>query len=553
MTRFITVTSGKGGVGKTNISANLALDLANKGYRTCLFDADFGLANVNILLKIYPEFNLKDVILSDKEIEDILLKNYRGIDIIPGSSGVEEMANLTPEQIAKLIRSFSKLNTYDFFIIDTAAGISQDVISFCLAASEIMLVITPDPTSLTDAYSLLKVLSLNGFKDSVMVIINQSPNIENSKRAFSKLAVTTKKFLKIKLSPIGSIPRDQHIVKSVEQQKPFIDLYPNSVPAKNIKRIAANLIKKQSSGASTFKIETFWEKCLNFFSAPIKTPSKKPDTQKPVDKEKSIQLEPPPKDVPVEEKQTRKPPAKPPQHGLQENDVLEIPLEPTAEKLIQQTNLMLRKVVESISSVTTELKSIKELIVDGKQPTEKIQLNKEMDINGEPISNEGVIDKLTGQLTGYSMFQALEDYEIRDIVSRLKIKEYERDEVIIQKGDPGNNLFIMVTGKVEVVDDHGTILDTMAHEDVFGEMSLISGDPVNATIRVIESCQVLYLNGRDFIQVLHKYPPLQMYFARLLSKRLTGRIKKADSAKSEFLDSGLTGKLSETPTPSTLR
>jgi flagellar biosynthesis protein FlhG len=132
MARIITVTSGKGGVGKTNISANLALHLAELGYNTCLFDADLGLANINILLKIYPEHNLKDVILYQKDIKEILIENYEGIDIIPGSSGVEEMANLTPDQIVKLIKQFSKLDAYDYFIIDTAAGISKDVISFAL-------------------------------------------------------------------------------------------------------------------------------------------------------------------------------------------------------------------------------------------------------------------------------------------------------------------------------------------------------------------------------------------------------------------------------------
>lgn len=548
MTRFITVTSGKGGVGKTNISANLALHLASRGYSTCLFDADFGLANINVLLKIYPEYNLKDVILSDKEINDILLKNYKGIDIIPGSSGVEEMANLTPEQIAKLIKSFSNINTYDFFIIDTAAGVSQDVISFCLAASEILLVITPDPTSLTDAYALLKILSLNGFKDSVMVVINQSPNIESSKKAFSKLAVTAKKFLSIKLTPIGAITRDPHVVTSVENQKPFVSLYPNSIPSKNIKKIAANLIKKDLNPDATFKIETFWEKCLSFFSTPIKTINKKPEIR-----DKRAQLETLSIDKDFDENYERSLSTPDRKSGAQNENELDVPMQPTTEKLIQQTNMMLNKVVESISAVTTELKSIRGLIEETKEKSTIINVQKEVDINGEEISDKNVIDELTRHLTSYSMFQALEDFEIKDIVSRLKIKEYEKDEEVLRKGDPGKNLFIVVTGKAEVVDDHGTVLDTLKHEDVFGEMSLISGDPVNATIRVTEKIQLLYLNGKDFIHVLHKYPPLQMYFARLLSKRLAGRLQKADTAKSEFLESGLTGKLSENPIPELLQ
>ena len=454
MTRFITVTSGKGGVGKTNISTNLALHLASRGYSTCLFDADFGLANINVLLKIYPEYNLKDVILSGKEIKDILLKNYSGIDIIPGSSGVEEMANLSPEQIARLIRSFSKLTTYDFFIIDTAAGVSQDVISFCLAASEILLVITPDPTSLTDAYALLKILSLNGFKDSVMVVINQSPSIENSKKAFSKLAVTSKKFLKIKLIPIGAISRDQNVVTSVENQKPFISMFPNSIPSKNIKKLAANLIKKETNAAATFKIETFWEKCFNFFSTPIKTVNKKPDIA-----EKRKQLETLSIEDDFDEQYEKPHPPSGKQKKAQSNDdMLDVPYEPTAEKLIHQTNIMLNKVVESITAVTTELKSIRGLIESGREQSAKLPVNTEVDVKGQEISDKTVIDKLAHHLTSYSMFQALEDYEIKDIVSKLKIRDFENDEIIIRKGDPGRNLFIIVTGEAEVVDDHGTVL-----------------------------------------------------------------------------------------------
>ena len=158
MPRIITVTSGKGGVGKTNITTNLSLHLAAMGFNPCILDADLGLANINILLGINPEHTLKDVINNNFKLSDIIIKDYNGIDIIPGSSGIEDMANIGQGSLDKLIESFSPINAYDFLFIDTAAGISSDIISFCLASNEIIIVITPEPTSLTDAYALLKVL-----------------------------------------------------------------------------------------------------------------------------------------------------------------------------------------------------------------------------------------------------------------------------------------------------------------------------------------------------------------------------------------------------------
>ena len=129
MARIVTVTSGKGGVGKTNISANMALHLASLGYRTCLFDADLGLANINILLGLYPEYNLEDVILNNKTVKDIIIRDYDGIDIIPGSSGVEKIANLEHEQIDQLVKSFSEFDSYHFFFFDTSSGASQKTLS----------------------------------------------------------------------------------------------------------------------------------------------------------------------------------------------------------------------------------------------------------------------------------------------------------------------------------------------------------------------------------------------------------------------------------------
>ena len=590
MTRVITVTSGKGGVGKTNISANLAIHLAHLGYRTCLFDADLGLANINILLKIYPEHNLKDVILKGMDIQDILIEPLPGMDIIPGSSGVEEMANLDPDQIVSLITEFSKLDTYDYFIIDTAAGVSRDVIAFSLAASELVLIITPDPTSLTDAYSLLKILTLNGFNDQVMVVINQSPGLQSAKKALGKMMTTCTRYLNLKLIPIGVLGKDQNVISAVSRQKPFITLYPNTSASKSIKKIAENLIKKENQGELTLELNSFWERCLSFFTKKIRTSPKQPDDEtlpgseetsgKPLpdppladhdetpsqsilkDPETtpgmSHAISPSPGDTPALSSPSPEPVGNPPQSASRPVESLPAPQPgtktetapgiPETTQMIQQTNQLLNQVVESIASVATELKELRQLFAKsqtGGDPVEnESQPETDQAKNNEKHEKDDI--QLTRLLSDYAMFQSLEDQEINAIVRDLKLREAAPGEIIIQKGDPGENLYIIVSGRVDVLDDQQRVLDSMSSEDVFGEMSLISGDPVNATIRVVEDAQLLYLNGKAFIRLLRTYPGLQMYFARLLSKRLSNRLKKADTVTNEYLQSGLSGSLTET-------
>lgn len=286
MARVITVTSGKGGVGKTNISVNLALCLAaQQGYRTCLFDADLGLANINVLLGLYPEHDLGDVILNKRSIKDVIIKGYKGIDIIPGSSGLEKMANLDSENLEHMIRSFSELDgEYDFFIFDTSAGVSKNVISFCMNTSELILIITPEPTSLTDGYALLKILTLNGFSEPVMVAVNQCKDIQNARMVYTKFRETVQKFLPVKVLPLGAIIQDSNVVKAVREQKPFIFQYPNSIASNCIKKMAELLIKKKVADYETNGLETFWTRCLKAFTEPLQLAgtkvAKKPENPK---------------------------------------------------------------------------------------------------------------------------------------------------------------------------------------------------------------------------------------------------------------------------------
>ncbi len=275
MPRVITITSGKGGVGKTSISLNLALELASRKQRVCLFDADLGLANINILTGIQPENDLESVIDGSLALGDIVIKDFQGIDIIPGSSGVERMADLTREEAGRLIRSFLGLGEYDYFIFDTSAGISSQVLSFCMASHEILLVITPEPTSLTDAYALLKVLSRKRYPSTVNVVVNQVKQANNAKQAYGQLRDTVNRFLSIKLSPLGIVARDKHIPMAVIAQTPFLKLFPDSTASKCIQLLGRKLLTKEKN-MEPISLEQFWQRCLGFLakSRPENRPEK---------------------------------------------------------------------------------------------------------------------------------------------------------------------------------------------------------------------------------------------------------------------------------------
>ena len=275
MARLVTVTSGKGGVGKTNISVSLAVQLANLGHRTCLFDADLGLANVNILLGLYPEHTLEDVILNGKTISDIVIQKYKGMDIIPGSSGIEKMAHLECDRLQPLFEKFSGLDNYDFIIFDTSAGVSENVTSFCRASSEVVLIITGEPTSLTDAYGLLKILSLNGFEGSVMVVVNESKDAKAANIAFTKFKNAVHKHLPIKIIPLGLVFHDDYVAEAVKVQEPFISRYPQSEASKCIRTIAKRLIKKEGVVDEEFTVERFWTDFVDFYKAPLRFPNKR--------------------------------------------------------------------------------------------------------------------------------------------------------------------------------------------------------------------------------------------------------------------------------------
>ena len=245
-TRVITVTSGKGGVGKSNVSVNLAIQLKKLGNRVIIIDADFGLANVEVMFGIRPTYNLGDLIYRGKDIKDIIIKGPEGIGFISGGSGIQELSNLNRDQIATLTRSFGELDKItDVIIVDTGAGINESILEFVTSSSEVLLVVTPEPTSITDAYALLKTLDGNDeFNEKntiIKVITNRVSSKNDGKELFHKLNAVVQKFLDIQLEYLGAIPQDNNVSKAVILQKPFSLVYPASSSSRAIRELAYTL------------------------------------------------------------------------------------------------------------------------------------------------------------------------------------------------------------------------------------------------------------------------------------------------------------------------
>ncbi len=235
--RVITVTSGKGGVGKSSISINLAIQFAKQGKKVIIFDADFGLANIEVMFGAIPKYNLADMIFKGKEFKDIIVNGPMDIGFISGGSGINGLANMTKDQVLYLVYKLKELESLaDIIIVDTGAGISDSVLEFVMMSNEVILVTTPEPTSITDSYALLKSLNArSGFnkeETEINVIANRVDNFEEGKNLYNKLSIVVEKFLNIHLKFLGIIPTDNHLQKAVMQQKPVILAYPSSEGSK---------------------------------------------------------------------------------------------------------------------------------------------------------------------------------------------------------------------------------------------------------------------------------------------------------------------------------
>ncbi len=242
--RVFAISSGKGGVGKTSFAANLALALRALGLRVLLFDADLGLANIDVLFGLTPKANIADVLAGRCSLRDVIVEGPRGIKILPASSGIVRLTNLTEGEKLLLLEEFEDLETeIDIVVLDTAAGISENVLYFNLASQERILIVTPEPTSLTDVYALIKVLYRRYGLKSFHLVINGVQHESQGKQVFRQLVAVVERFLgSLSLNLIGILPFDQVVSKAIQAQRPFIELFPEAKISGAISQIAKSLV-----------------------------------------------------------------------------------------------------------------------------------------------------------------------------------------------------------------------------------------------------------------------------------------------------------------------
>ncbi len=242
--RVVAVTSGKGGVGKTSLVVNLALALAHLGQRVVVFDADLGLANVEVLLGISPPHTLHDVVFGGKSMEEVLVPGPCGIKFISGGSGFQELANLDTAQRERLIRGLAYFqHQADFLLVDTGAGISRNVLGFVAASQEVIVVVTPEPTSLTDAYGLIKVLAKFKVHSHAYLVVNRALDDREAVQTAHKMEMVAGRFLQFRVHHLGSLLEDGVVGQAVKVQQPFVLLQPHGAAARRVAEMARYLVE----------------------------------------------------------------------------------------------------------------------------------------------------------------------------------------------------------------------------------------------------------------------------------------------------------------------
>ncbi len=254
--RVIAVCSGKGGVGKTNIVVNLGLILARQGQRTLIFDADLGLANVDILMGLVPGYTIAEVITGQRELAEVVVRGPGGLLLIPGASGIQELADLHPAARDRLIGDLEALaREVDVILVDSGAGISQTVVTFAAAAGEAIVVATPEPTSITDAYGLIK--GLQRLRVRVNLLVNRAINLAEGRQTAQRLQGACRRFLQLELPLLGIIPEDSHVGEAVRRQQPLCELYPRCQAARALEEAAARINGQEPPAKGN---RSFWQR-----------------------------------------------------------------------------------------------------------------------------------------------------------------------------------------------------------------------------------------------------------------------------------------------------
>jgi flagellar biosynthesis protein FlhG len=264
--RVITVTSGKGGVGKSNIVVNLGITLSRMGQRVLILDADLGLANIDILLGLTPRFNIKDVFSREKTLPEVIVEGPCGIKILPASSGIQEMAELSENQKLFLLNELDNYSdNLDIVLIDTGAGISSNVIYFNIAAQDRIVVANNEPTSITDAYALIKVLVTKYSEKRFKLLINRPSSAKEAENVFRNLVKVADRFLggEVSIDYLGYIPQDPAIAKAVLKQQAAVELFPNSPASQGFNEIAQKIIDMEPGRVLDGNIKFFWRRLIN--------------------------------------------------------------------------------------------------------------------------------------------------------------------------------------------------------------------------------------------------------------------------------------------------
>lgn len=269
VTRVIVVSSGKGGVGKSTLALNVSINLCARGRRVLLMDADMGMANIDIMLGLVPKYNIQHVVQGKKGIKDVIISGPEGLNIIPGSSGMVELANLPTSELKKIMVELGKLDgEYDYLVIDTGAGISQNVITFLLAADDVIIITTPEPPALTDAYGVVKAIARESGGKHLYLVVNRVNDNAEGIMVADKFRLVCSKFLDLDIKILGHVVNDPLVGEGIRSQQAFSRMFPSNVAAKNINDIAGNLISASpgagiSSEGHSGGIRKFFKKIVD--------------------------------------------------------------------------------------------------------------------------------------------------------------------------------------------------------------------------------------------------------------------------------------------------
>uniref|UniRef100_UPI002FE4A50C MinD/ParA family protein n=1 Tax=Thiosocius teredinicola TaxID=1973002 RepID=UPI002FE4A50C len=265
--RAIAVTGGKGGVGKTNVSVNLGVAAAEIGKKVMLLDADLGLANIDVVLGLHPQHDLSHVMRGECSLEDVLVEGPNGMKVIPGASGVQSLAELSPAEHTGLIRAFSELAAdTELLIVDTAAGISDTVLSFSRASHEIVVVVCDEPASITDAYAIIKLLNRDYGHQRFRILANMIRSAQEGRELYTKMCRVTDRYLDVTLSFMGAIPFDESVRKAVRAQKPVVQAFPRSKAAQVFRSLAKKIETWPQPSGANGQVQFFVERLIKYSS-----------------------------------------------------------------------------------------------------------------------------------------------------------------------------------------------------------------------------------------------------------------------------------------------